>query len=207
MEFFGPAKSVLFFDIEFHLYCFVCSIFSCFRFVGFQGKVELNQWEEKLMLTFCNNVLGALFLVAMWTLTCLLRYALEKYSRDSQFKWTVEKYSWNTQLNMNIVTVWRFGLWWKCWDLDQFQLPQRQWWPLFGPHISSSSEYHCSSKGHSYMLLKGTSCMLLKWTIICSSKGHSYMLLKGTSYMLLKGTFIFAPQMDLVYAPQMDTGQ
>ena len=64
MELFGPAKSILFFDIEFHLYCFVCSIFSCFRFVGFQGKVELNQWEEKLMLTFCNNVLGALFLVA-----------------------------------------------------------------------------------------------------------------------------------------------
>ena len=65
MVLFGPAKSILFFDIEFHLYCFVCSIFSCFRFVGFQGKVELNQWEEKLMLTFCNNVLVLLFLVAM----------------------------------------------------------------------------------------------------------------------------------------------
>ena len=31
------------------LYCFVCSIFSRFCFVGFQGKVELDQWEAILL--------------------------------------------------------------------------------------------------------------------------------------------------------------
>ena len=130
---FGFVSLYIYFCIILYLdlYCFVCFIFSRFRFVGFQGKVELDQWGEILLACEVHwywydiVILGVSYVAILWycdiVMMCFWRFSyvpwicrprhvsllrctleIEIHTWVMQLRNTVEKYSLWIQLRNTI---------------------------------------------------------------------------------------------------------